>query len=52
LKVFGALPEKFGGQIFSHQVWQPKAIEIFWSPKMAIESEKKLVTNFFKHCPK
>jgi len=35
-----------GAQIFGHQVWQPKATKTFWSPRMAIECDQKLVTNF------
>jgi hypothetical protein len=35
---------KLGARIFGHHVWQPKATKTFWSPRMAIESDKKLVT--------
>jgi hypothetical protein len=51
IESFLGIARKLGGPIFDHQVWQPKAIEKIWSPIMAIENDKKLVTKFFKHCP-
>jgi hypothetical protein len=46
------LLKKLGGQIFGHQVWQPKSTENFGLPRMAIQSDQKLVIDFFKHYPK
>jgi hypothetical protein len=46
------LLKKLGGQIFGHQDWQPKSTKFFGLPRKAIQSDQKLVIEFFKHCPK